>query len=88
MIVRFSVSCGTTLRPFIAAHACADRGTFPRKRKAQRQTLTEELQAKEGIIGELERKIAQLVTSARIKHERETRVNYAIIDGARWCAMS
>lgn len=40
----------------------------------EREAQTDQLQAKEGIIGELERKLAQLVTSARIKHERENRV--------------
>lgn len=60
--------------PLIATHARTDRGAFRRKRKAEKKALTDELQAKEGTIGELERKVAQLVTSARIKHERENRV--------------
>lgn len=48
-----------------------------RMRKAEKQALMEGLRAKQGIIGELERRVAQLITSARIKHEREKRVRTA-----------
>lgn len=58
----------------IATHARTGHAATPWKQKAEKQARTAENQAKESIIGDLERKIAQLVTSARVKHERENQV--------------
>lgn len=71
--MKFSVTVYPLL-PSLLPYARTDRGALSRGKKAERQALTDELQAKESIVGEMERKIAQLVTSARVKYERENRV--------------
>jgi len=40
----------------------------------ERQALADELGAKDAVIAELERKVAQLVTAAEVKSEKENQV--------------
>lgn len=55
--------------------------------KAEKDALRQDLSAKEEIIADLERKVAQLSTSAEVTRERETRVRGEKLCGVMWCGV-